>query len=196
MNDDIRHYQDGEQAPLSVVVLNFETDFVTRKVNGVDKQVPRDKVVLGKIGDAQYRQEMWVDRLSGERCDSPRLWHELIKPAYEGWKRGEEVAMDGTPLAVLGFIPPKLIQAWRLQNVHTAEHLAKVEDGDLPRLGLDARKYRDGARKYLDAANGETAKIVAKQREQDETIAAQNARIAELEAALAAKKEPKQRAAA
>lgn len=183
MDDSIREYGPDE-GPLAVVVIGFETDFRARKVDGVERQVPADKVILAKIGDPQYRQEHWISRLSGERCEAPRIWNELVKPAYEAWKRGEEMVQQGTPLAVLGFIAPRAIQQYRLLNVHTVEQLAMIEDADLPRLGLEGRKHRDLGRKYLDAANSETATIAARQREQDDVIAAQNARIAELEAAL------------
>ena len=180
-----RHYEEqGPPAPLAVVVLNFEVDF--RERNG--KQVVADKVILGKIGDPQYRQEMWISRLSGERCDDPRLWHELIKPAYDAWKSGEEIAQQGTPLAVLGTIAPRVIQQYRMLNIHNVEQLGAVQDGDLPRLGLGGQRNRDLARKYLEAANSETSKIAAKQREQDEQIAKQAAEIEELKALLADKK--------
>lgn len=176
-----RHYEEqGAPAPLAVVVLAFEEDFRTRD----GKQVPADKVILGKIGDPQYRQEMWISRLSGERCDEPRLWHELIKPAYEAWKSGEEIAQQGTPLAILGTISPRAIQQYRILNIHNVEQLGAVQDGDLPRLGLGGQRNRDLARKYLEAANSETAQIAAKQRKQDEQIERQAAEIEELKALL------------
>lgn len=187
-----RHYEEqGAPGPLAVVVLAFEVDF--RERDG--KQVAADKVILGKIGDPQYRQEMWISRLSGERCDDPRLWHELIKPAYEAWKSGEEIAQQGTPLAVLGTIAPRVIQRYRLLNIHNVEQLSAIQDGDLPRLGLGGQRDREVARKYLEAANSETAQIAAKQRQQDDQIAKQAAEIEELKAMLAERKKPAKAAA-
>lgn len=187
MDDMIRQYSETGNAldgPLAVVVIGFETDFRTRKENGVERQEPADKVILGKFGDPQYRQEEWISRLSGPRCDSPRIWHELVKPAYEAWKRGEEMVHQGTPLSILGFISPRTIQAYRLANVHTVEQLAMISDTDLPRLGLSGRNHRDLAAKHMETANSETTKLAARQREQDDQIATQAAQIAELQAML------------
>lgn len=176
-----RHYDDsGAIGPLSLIVLGFEVDF--RERNG--QQVQAEKVILGKIGDAQYRQEMWISRLSGERSDDPRLWAELVKPAYEAWKAGEELVHEGTPLAVLGFIAPRVIQTYRMLNIHTVESLAAATDADLARMGLQGRQHRDLAAKYVAAASSETAKIVAEQRSQAETIARQAAELEELKAML------------
>lgn len=176
VDDTIRAYGQGQESTdqLSVVILEFETDYVVRA--GSDKPVPRDKVILGKIGDPQYRQEYWISRLSGPKSDSPRIW-EAIKPAYEAWKRGEEVTHDGTPLATVAFVPKKAIAAYRMANVHTVEMLASIEDAALPKLGLDARNHRDMARKFVENAGSAQTKI--KQLE---------ARLAEMEANAKPKK--------
>lgn len=170
VDDTIRAYGQGQESAdqLSVVILEFETDYVVRE--GSDQPVPRDKVILGKIGDPQYRQEYWISRLSGKKSDSPRIW-DAIRPAYEAWKRGEEITHDGTPLGAVAFVPKKAVAAYRMANVHTVEQLASVEDASLSRLGLDARNHRDMARKYLDSQISGAAKI--KQLE---------ARLAEMEA--------------
>ena len=177
--DDVREY--GKDEALSVQIITFETEYVTQKVDGADRQVPRDRVVLGKIGDPQYRQNMWISRLSGERCDDPRIW-DFVKPAYEAWKRGEEIVEAGTPLAAVAFVPPKAIAAYRNIGIRTVETLAAVEDGALHRLPLDARRHRDLARKYLEVANSDTTKHAQKLKEQDDQIAELKAQLSELAA--------------
>ncbi len=183
--DDVREY--GKEETLAVQVLLFEEEYVTRKVDGVDRQVPRHRVVLGKLGDPQYRQNMWVDRLSGERCDDPRLW-EMIKPLYEGWRRGEEIVEGGTPLSAVAFVPPKAVATYRNLGIRTVEALALIEDGSLDRMPLDARRHRDNARKYLEVANSDTTKLAAKAKEQDDEIAFLKLQLAELQANNKAKK--------
>lgn len=190
MIQDVRQYGEDND-PITLIVIGFETEYVTRKVDGKDTQVPREKAVLGKLGDATYRQNYWISRLAGEASDAPRLWHEVIKPVYDNWKKGEEIVHQGTPLAVLGTISPKTIQHYRMHNIHTVEQFGLIQDGDLPRLGLEARAHRDLCRKYVEAANSETQTIVAKQAEQDKTIADQAAELAELRALLKAKSEKK-----
>lgn len=179
--DDVRQY--GEADQLTVVPVAFETEYVTRKVDGKDAQVARDSVLLGRIGDAQYRQFYWIDRLSGEKSDSPAIW-EAIKPAYENWKKGEQMVMEGTPLAALAFIPKRAVEAYRMLNIHTAETLARIEDGDLPKMGLDARNHRDMARKYVETQNSDSTKFAAKAKEQDDTIAELKRQIEEMRAAM------------
>ena len=199
-DESIREYtgEGGTPAPLAVIILGFETDYRKRKVveNGetVEKLVPADKVIIGKIADPQYQQQYWISRLAAEKSDNPQLWNELVKPAYEGWKRGEGLQAQGTPLAILGSVPPRVIQQYRTLNIHTVEHLAAVTDADLPRLGLEGRSHRDLAAKFVAAQGSETAKIAARQQEQEDMIARQQAQIAELQAALAANRQPKKAA--
>jgi hypothetical protein len=177
--DDVREY--GKEEALTVQIIAFETEYVTRKVDGVERTVPRDRVVIGKIGDPQYRQNLWISRLAGERCDDPRLW-EFVKPAYEGWKRGEEIVEQGTPLAAVAFVPPKAVVAYRNLGIRVVEALAVIEDSALDRLPLDARRHRDMARKYLEVANSDTTKHAQKLKDQDEQIAELKAQLAELAA--------------
>lgn len=189
MLDDVREYG-KDDAELSIQVIAFETDYVERE----GRVEPRDKVVLGKIGDAQYRQEMWISRLSGERSDDPMIW-KAIKPAYEAWKRGEEIVEEGTPLAAWGAIPPRAMQAYRGQGIRTVEILARLEDTALERMPLDARKHRDMARKFVEVANSDTTRMAQKAKEQDDEIAMLKAQLAEIQAQSAAKA-PARKAAA
>lgn len=157
MSNDVRIYGEAAAGELSIILIGFETDYVTR---GND-QVPRDKALIGKIGDAQYRQEYWIDRLSDpKRCDSPMIWR-AIKPQYDAWKAGETIVRDGTPLGALPFVNKRQVEAWRSLNIHTAEDLAKIEDGDLPKLGMDPRKPRDMARAYVENKGSATVKLSA-----------------------------------
>lgn len=187
MDDTIRAYgQDGNLDQLSVVIIDFDTEY--RTVDG--KQQPRDKVILGKLGDPQYRQEHWVRRLLGERSDDPRI-ADFIRQPYENWKKGEAIAHDGTPLAALAFIPKRAVQVYRLANIHTAEHLAQIEDRALAHLGMDAKNHRDMARLYLQNADGDAAKTAAALQAADDKIRQLEARLAEMEVNAKVSKDPK-----
>lgn len=176
MDDSIRAYGEESTDHLSVTIIKFETDYVEREVDGKVKQFPRDIVELGKVGDPAYRQIYSISRLSGPKSDSPRIWA-AIRPDYENWKKGEQVVHDGMPLAAVAFVPKRAVEMYRMANIHTVEQLASVEDAALPRLGMDARKHRDMAQKYVEGATGDAAKIKALE-----------ARLAELEGAKTQKK--------
>ena len=190
MFEDIREYGSGTANDLNIQIIAFETEYVEKTIDDVVRQVPREKVILGRIGDPQFRQEHWIGRLSGERCASPVIWR-AIKPAYEAWKKGEEIVEDGTPLAAVPFINKKAVDAYRQMNIRTVEHLSKVEDGDLQRMPLDARKHRDMARKYLEVQGSETTKLARKAQEQDDTISTLQAKLAEMEKMVDVKTQPR-----
>ncbi len=184
------------EGDIAAVVIAFETDYVAHPKT---KEIgPRDRVILGKRGDAQYRVAHWIDRISNDaHSDAPMLWNVLIKPRYEAWKKGEEITGDGTPLSALPFVHKRQAEAWRMFHVYTAEDLAKIEDGDLPRLGMDARKARDMARTFLETKNSGFSKMTAEIETLRARDAARDAEMAEMRAMLeqATKPQPPRKAA-
>lgn len=179
-----RVYGETKEGDISAVVLAFETDYVPHPKT--KETGPRDKVILGKRGDPGFRAEHWIDRLSNDgHSDDPMLWNLLIKPRYEAWKKGEEIIGDGTPLAALPFVHKRQAETWRQLHIYTAEDLAKTEDGDLHRLGMDARKARDLARKFLETKNSGFEKLTAELERSREREVARDAEMEEMRRMLA-----------
>lgn len=192
--EESRVYGEGPVGELAAVVIGFEADFV-EIADKPGEYAPREKVIVGRRGDGQYRVEYWIDRLINPRhCDEPRLWNELIKPRYEAWRAGELIVGDGTPLTALPFVHKRQAEAWRMLHIYTAEDLAKTEDSDLPRLGMDARKARDMARTFLETKNSGMTQMAAELDRLRSRDAQRDAEMAEMRAMLDQATKPKKAA--
>jgi hypothetical protein len=113
---------------------------------------------------------------SEESSNGGPTWAQLYPREYEAFKRGQIQATSGTPLE---HWPTSLLTAARVAelkalNIFSVEDLAAVADGYLGRMGMGARELREQARAYI--ARGK----------EDATSNAMAARIADLEAKLAA----------
>lgn len=71
---------------------------------------------------------------------------------YEAFKKGLDIALEGTPLEQWPILTPGLVQSFKALNIKTVEHLAGVDDGALQNLGLGAREFRNKARDFLENA--------------------------------------------
>lgn len=99
---------------------------------------------------------------------------------YRSFKLGETQQISGTPLAELPFLTASKRLELKALNIHTAEALAALDGSNLKMLGMGGRELKTQAQTYLDNAEG-SADVVR----QAALIAAQDARIAQLEARLA-----------
>ena len=104
---------------------------------------------------------------------------ERFPRVYEEWKRTQDNAEPGTPLAVLPHIPESRLAELKSQNVRTVENLAALADRTLTKLGPGFRELREQAQAYLDRITDDAA------------TAKLEARIRELEAMLTTPEEPK-----
>lgn len=82
------------------------------------------------------------------------LW-EYVEPMYERWLKGQEEPVNGTPLDVLPFVHPNLIDHLRHINIRTAEDLAGLTDNDMQRVGMGAQEMRMKAKSYVASKNNE-----------------------------------------
>lgn len=78
---------------------------------------------------------------------------------YAAFKRGEQRAATGTPLE--HWPNPNMTAArvaeLKAQNIFSVDEYAAVSDSVLPRLGINARRERDEALAYVEAARGGAA---------------------------------------
>jgi hypothetical protein len=99
---------------------------------------------------------------------------------YRSFKLGETQQISGTPLAELPFLTASKRLELKALNIHTGEALAALDGSNLKMLGMGGRELKTQAQTYLDNASG-SADVVR----QAALIAAQDQRIAQLEARLA-----------
>jgi hypothetical protein len=104
---------------------------------------------------------------------------------YRSFKMGETQQISGTPLAELPFLTASKRLELKALNIHTGEALAALDGNNLKMLGMGGRELKTQAQTYLDNAAG-SADVVR----QAALIAAQDARIAQLEARLAGAPDP------
>lgn len=107
-----------------------------------------DWVEWVKKGDAQRSTTSEkVDRVMRD----PILW-EAIRPHYEGWKKGQDAVLVGTPLDAVPFIEREVGKVLASVHIRTVEDLAGAEDSALAKLNIPGiRSMRNKAQAFLDA---------------------------------------------
>jgi hypothetical protein len=98
---------------------------------------------------------------------------------YMAFKKGDMQSLRGTPTSELPFLTASKRLELKALNIHTAEALAALDGNGLKMLGMGGRELKVQAQTYLDNAVG-SADVVR----QASLIAAQELRIAQLEARL------------
>lgn len=132
---------------INVVPMNFRRDH-TPIPGGEFKEVHMvDLVKKGSNGEATP----WnIKRLQQDQI----LWP-YVKPYYDAWLQGQEDPVVGTPLDVLPFLTPGLVQHLKNIHINSAEDLASVGDNEMQRIGMGATAWRDKARAYVEAKEGD-----------------------------------------
>lgn len=181
---------DVGQRRSSVVPIDFWTDHIP---DG-DTLKAVDYVRWAKIGTNGATTEERVDRI---KKHNPIVW-EAISKAYAHWKEGQEAPVDGTPLDAWSGASKGQIAQLKILNIRTVEDLAFVNDATLERIGSGGRSLRERALKFADAQTSGVATMAAKAAAMEETnrqlttrLAELEARMAEIDAASAAKRKRK-----
>jgi hypothetical protein len=106
------------------------------------------------------------------------MW-DRITPAYEAWKKGQELPEDGTPLAAWNGVSPQQAVVLKAKGIKTVESIAGMGDGMLERLGMPGmRDLIRAAQAWLTAAdtNQFAQRLLSEQKERE----TQNMVIADL----------------
>lgn len=158
--------------PAPFRIIKFYTKYITR--NG--KTVPEDMVEYCAIGQAQRTTTpAYISQLRRVRSDfdaddvAGRLaferW-EAIRPAYEAWKKGQEIPDSGHPLGAWPGITPEQADVLRTAGLRSVEDVAAASDGVMSRVQLpNARGLRDLAAKFLEARDAQ--KVADRMSERD-----------------------------
>ena len=172
-------------------VVKFETRYPPNKE-------PQEWVLLAPAGDAFMKTQTWhpVNHLNPAARERTKhladlepgsdvrhlgeseqamlfRWWSLL-PAYEAWKKGTEIPVEGTPLAAWGGVNAQQVEALKGFGIYTVEEVRDIDDKTLAALRWpDARKLPKLAAEYLDGAD----------------VAAKDAQIAEMQERMAAMEE-------
>lgn len=119
----------------------------------------------------------------GTKLDFMHLKWKQIKPAYDAWKKGIEIPLDGTPLAAWAGVTPEQADVLRSRGIKTVEAVRDMSESMFGKIPLpNVRALRDMAGKYLE---GQTAAAAAAQLQQrDEKIGIMETMIEEMAARL------------
>lgn len=166
---------DAVRQDVNVVPMNFRKDFSPVPGNpGEFTEV--HKVDLVKKGSHGESTPWKIAALKKDRI----LWP-FVKPYYDRWLEGQEDPAEGTPIDCLPFIPPGAVAHLRNLHIRSAEDLAGVTDADLDRIGAGARMWREKAKAYVEAKQGD-AKIADALAERDRENAQLRSEIEDLKA--------------
>lgn len=136
-----------------------------------------------------------VHPLEGRASSNPAVqaaharWNQ-IKPAYDAWKAGKEMPIDGTPLAAWNGISPEQAEVFRMKGVRTVENVASLTDTHRQTMGIPGlHDIIENAKRFLTAQD--KGKVTSALAQKDAEIAELKAQMAELiEMVKEAKAEP------
>ncbi|WP_420959358.1 hypothetical protein [Brucella sp. IR073] len=151
------------EAP-TIRVLSFKTEYELNRETG-KRDVPVDYVEYAPV-HAVMTTRIWerVKNLrppefienddDGKKLSFMRVRWAMIEPAYEAWKRGQELPMEGTPLAAWAGVTPEQAQAFHRAGIRTVEEVASLTDGVISKIHLPGvRDFVVQARAFLEAAD-------------------------------------------
>lgn len=143
------------------------------------KLIPIDMCAYGPIGQLQRSLTITeVKRLAAVRQEDgnndsaigmARARWDMIRPQYEAWKSGQEMPLNGTPLAAWNAVTPEQAEVFKSRGVRTVEDIAGLTDAAIE--GIPVPRLRDlkkSAHLFLDSA--ETAKFASVLAEKERQI--------------------------
>lgn len=137
-----------------------------------------NKQTIG-VFPAHEMAEWAVDSITGDRTE--QTYAMKYNTQYLAFKNGDAQAQSGTPLEALPFLTTGKRLEFKALNIHTAEALAALDGHNLKMLGMSGRAFKDQAQAFIDNAsdNALDQRLV-------DVVSSQDAKIAELEARIAA----------
>lgn len=155
-----------------MVILEFKTEYKG------DRAI--DWVHVAPSGEAFDRVRTWhrikdvkppenVDadkRHALTYVDMSEKW-KVIGPAYEAWKKGEDVPETGTPLAAWAGVSTEQAAVLKRMGIRTVEDVSTMSDSTTDKLNFpNARKLPALAKTYLDGkGQADTASELVAMRE-------------------------------
>ncbi len=165
-----------------------------------------DEPASAREGRPIYRVEDWIEIIcpgSRDRVLRPVLKKdkERFAEQWESYKRGDHHQVtDGTPITQWQGVSRQRAAELRASGIYTVEQLADATDNTLQRLGMDARKLQEAARKFVAGTAEATAErkrreeVEGMMRDQNRIIEQLEARLAELEGVKHGADDPTDRA--
>lgn len=152
---------------------NVEVDWV----NYAPSHSPINTSTWERIKHLEVTEEM----LSGEETQKltlMRIRWDQINTAYQAWKSGHEVPVNGTPLAAWAGVTAEKAEVLRRFSIRTVEEVANLGEGQLEKIQLPGmRDLRKQAAIFLQGKGA--ADAAAREADRDNEIAALKAQLTE-----------------
>lgn len=195
-----------EMLPVKGDPLNDETDRHGYKLNAKGdriKELQEEHWVsyspahspLNTINTERVRLMYPDPTRMGEDQDGEKLrfmshrWAQ-IEPAFNAFKEGRDIPINGTPLAAWGGITQEQAEVLRQHSLRTVEEVRDLTESQLERVRLpNMRDLRQQAKLFLENSNA--AASAAREAEKDKLIEAMAERMAAMEALLEERTTPK-----
>lgn len=100
--------------------------------------------------------EEWLNSMDAEVRGGrlPPEWASGWRKAYDAWKTGQEIPLEGTSIRNWPLASPAQVKTLIGLNVLTVEVLAAANESLIARLGMGGRSLVDKAKEYLKQADG------------------------------------------
>lgn len=161
----------------SIRVLEFKTEHGIK--NGEPQSVDWVKYaptsgVLNTATWATVRSMKPKDDMKGDEKGIKRAFLEhrwsMIEKAYDAYKAGEEIPVDGTPIGSWPALTSDQAEAFRRIGIRTIEEVANMSDSVITKVPLpDPRSYPKKAMLFLE--NMDKAKAAEEMQARDDMIA-------------------------
>jgi len=112
----------------------------------------------------------------------PANWVRAYKEAYEAWKEGREIPLEGTSIRNWPLLTPAQVENLTSIKILTVEDLAVANEELIGRIGMGGRVLKDKAQAWLmtaGSAGAKTAERVAQLEAANRQLTATNKELAE-----------------
>ena len=122
----------------------------------------------------KFKVQNWFDQLEKDAAKNrfPHSWIGQFKKAYEAWKNGQELPLNGVPIRGWGIISPAQQETLIKLNILTVEQLAAVTEEGTRRIGMGAIDLKNKAQAWLKTLNksGKAALEIAELRAENDKL--------------------------
>lgn len=141
-------------------VVEFKTEYRSAG------KAPVEWVLVAPLGDGFEKTRTWHrvkdvmpredadDKMQNSmtHIDMVAKWS-VIEPAYNAWKSGQEIPVDGTPLAAWAGVTQEQAEFMKKLGIRTVEDVTIMGDSTISQLSFpNARELPKLAKKYLEGA--------------------------------------------
>jgi hypothetical protein len=125
----------------------------------------------------EQKVDRWLAQLKVDQQNGriPSQWIAQYEMAYEAWKKGQEMPLNGTPIKGWGIISPAQQETLIRMHILTVEELANINDEGKKRIGMGASDLKNKADIWLKQLKkgASTLEIAALKKENDDLKAIQ-----------------------